>query len=129
MEVESDVRTKSLLDVAVDGELTSSDTTDHEKTGTDTTEAATETELGADLDQTGDGSLSGKTLGLVDLGKHGIGGLGDDGGGETSDETGTKVNGGLGTGGSGLLVDERLVNLLANLLVDDELGHGVRNPE
>ena len=86
-----------------------------------------EAELLGDLDQTGSGALTGETLSLVDLGEHGVGGLGDEGGSETGDETGTKVDGGLETGRGGVLVD-RLVDSLGNLLVNDELGHGVGDP-
>ena len=50
-----------------------------------------------------------------------------DGSGETGDETGTKVNGGVGGRGRLGLVDTA-VDGLGNLLVHDELGHGVRNP-
>ena len=119
--------TQDALDVTVDGELTGSDTTDHEKTGTDTGVRATDTELLTDLDETGDSALSGETLGLVDLGEHCVSGLGDDGGGETGDKTGAQVDGGLATGGEGVLVDG-LVDGLRDLLEDDELGHGVGDP-
>jgi len=86
-----------------------------------------ETKLLGDLDQTGSGALTGCALGLVDLGEHGVGGLRNEGGSETGDETGTKVDGGLHTGrGSGLI--DALVDGLGNLLVNDELGHGVGNP-
>jgi hypothetical protein len=119
--------TKSLLDVAVDGELTSGQGTDHEETGTDTAVRATETELLGDLDQTAGGTLTRLTLGLVDLGEHGVGGLGDKSGGETGDETGRQVVNGLhGVGGLALVDDG--VDSLVDLLEDDELGHGVRDP-
>jgi hypothetical protein len=119
--------TEHALDVTVDGELTGSDGANHEETGTDTTVRATDTELLGDLDQTGDGTLTRSTLGLVDLGEHGVGGLGDDGGGETSDETGAEVDTGLGTVGESLLVDAG-EDGLGDLLEDDELGHGVGDP-
>jgi hypothetical protein len=118
---------QSLLDVTVDGELTGSQSTDHEKTGTDTTVAAADTELLGDLDQTAGGSLTGKTLGLVDLGEHGIGGLGNDGGSHTGNETGAQVVDGLHAIGGLALVDDG-VDGLVDLLEDDELGHGVGNP-
>jgi len=117
----------NLLNVTVDGELTGSDTTNHDKTRAKTGEAATDTKLLTDLGQTGHGALSGETLGLVDLGEHGVGGLGDNGGGHTGDEARAEVDGGLSTTRGGALVDAA-VDLLADLLVDDELGHGVRNP-
>jgi len=104
------------LEGTVDGELSSSDGTDHEETSTDTTEGSTETELTSDLDETAGGRLTWKTLGLVDLGKHGVGWLGDDGGGETSDETGSEVDDSLGsTGGSGFV--NALPGSLGDLLV------------
>lgn len=99
----------------------------HEETSTNTGEAALETKLLGDLDQTGGGTLTGETLGLVDLGEHGVGGLGDDGGSETSKETSAKVDTSLTTVGEGVLVDNR-EDSLGELLESDELGHGVRNP-
>ena len=118
---------KSLLDVAVNSKLTGSKGTDHEETGTDTAVRATETELLGDLDQTAGGALTGLTLGLVDLGQHGVSRLGDDGGGETGDETGTEVVDGLHAVGGLALVDDG-VDGLVDLLEDDELGAGVRDP-
>lgn len=113
--------------LTVDGELTGSKGTDHEETGTDTAVRATETKLLGDLDQTAGGALTGLTLGLVDLGQHGVSGLGDDGGGETSDQTRAEVVDGLhAVGGLGLVDDG--VDGLVDLLEDDELGAGVRNP-
>jgi hypothetical protein len=117
---------ESLLQVTVDGELTGSEGTDHEETGTDTAEGSTETELLGDLDETGHGALTGLTLGLVDLGEHGVGRLGDDSGGETGHETGTKVGNGLHAVGE-VLLGELTEDSLGDLLEGDELGHGVRN--
>jgi hypothetical protein len=94
---------ESLLQVTVDGELTSGQGSDHEETGTDTGVGATETELLADLDQTGGGALTGEALGLVDLGKHGVGRLGNDSSSETSNETRAQVSSGLSAGGQVLL--------------------------
>ncbi|KAJ5138687.1 uncharacterized protein N7515_003535 [Penicillium bovifimosum] len=119
--------TENALDVTVDGELTGSDGANHEETGTNTTVRATDTELLGDLDETGDSTLTRGTLGLVDLGEHGVGGLGDDGGGETGDETGAEVDTGLATVGEGLLVDAG-EDGLGDLLEDDELDHGVGDP-
>ena len=116
-----------LLDVTVDGELTSSQGTKHEETGTDTAVRTAETELLGDLDQTGGGTLTRLALGLVDLGKHGVGGLGDDGGGETGDETRAQVVVSLHAGGGLALVDD-LVDGLVDLLEDDELGDSVGDP-
>lgn len=118
--------TQNSLDVSVDGELTSGDSSNHDSTSTNTGERATDTELLTDLDETGDGTLSWETLGLVDLAEHGVGWLGNNGSGNTSNETRAQVNGGLGSGGGSGLVDA-LVDGLSDLLVDDELGHGVWN--
>jgi len=107
------------LDVAIDGELTSSESSDHEETGTDTRVGSADTELLGDLDQTRGRSLSGQTLALIDLGQHGVGGLGDDGGGETGDETRGQVVDGLhAVGGLGLVDD--LVDGLVDLLDDND---------
>lgn len=117
----------TLLDVTVDGELTGGKSTDHEETSTNTAVRTTETELLGDLDQTAGGALTGETLGLVDLGEHGVGGLGDNGGGETGNETRAEVDGGLHARGHGGLV-ELAEDGLGDLLEDDELGHGVWDP-
>jgi hypothetical protein len=117
-----------LLDVTVDGELTGGQGTDHEETGTDTTVRALKTELLGDLDEAAGGALTRKSLGLVDLGKHGVGGLGNEGGGETGNETGTEVDGGVHATRGGGLVNVVGVDGLGDLLVDDELGHGVGDP-
>lgn len=55
---EASTLTKSLLDVTVNGELTSSKTTDHEQTRGKTSERATKTELARNLDETGGGALA-----------------------------------------------------------------------
>jgi len=111
----------------VDGELEGSEGADHEETGTNTSVRALEAELLGDLDETGGGALTRSALGLVDLGEHGVGGLGDEGSSETGDETGTKVDSGLETVGH-LGLGELGEDGLGNLLVDDELGHGVGDP-
>lgn len=116
-----------LIELTVDGELEGSQGTNHEQTSADTSVRATETKLFADLDQAGGGALTGQALGLVDLGQHGVGGLRDDGGGETGNQTGAQVDGGLHALGHGALGLD-LVDGLGDLLVDDELGAGVRNP-
>lgn len=53
--------TESLLEITVDGELTGSEGTDHEETGTETGEGSLQSELLGDLDETGSGSLSWST--------------------------------------------------------------------
>jgi hypothetical protein len=99
----------------------------HEQSSTDTSEGSTETKLLSDLDQTAGGSLSWKALGLVDLAEHSVGWLRHDSGSHTGNQTGAQVNGGLGWSRRGALVDT-LVDGLGDLLVDDELGHGIWNP-
>jgi hypothetical protein len=119
--------TERTLDVTVDGELTSGQGTDHEETGTKTSERSTETELASNLEETAGGALTWETLGLVDLGQHGIGWLGDDGGSKTGNETRAEIDGSVGGRAGGSLVNG-LVKGLGDLFVDDELGHGVWDP-
>ena len=125
MRIHSGVR--DYLTITVDGELSSGQGSDHEQTGANAGVRATEAELLGNLDQAGGGSLSRCALGLVDLREHGVGWLGDEGGGETGDETGSEVDTGLGAVGEGGAVDG-LVDGLNDLLVHDELGHGVWDP-
>ena len=113
--------------LTVDSELEGGQSTDHEKTGGETGERAAEAELLANLGQTGDGALAGQALGLVDLAKHGVGGLGDDGGGETGDQTAAQVDGRLQAIGH-VLLGGLAVDGLGDLLVDDKLGHRVGDP-
>jgi hypothetical protein len=115
-----------LLEITIDGELTGGEGTDHEETGTNTGVRTTETKLLTDLDETRDSALTGETLGLVDLGKHGVGGLRNNGGGETGNQTRAKVGNSLHTVGE-VLLRELAEDSLRDLLVDDELGHGVRD--
>jgi hypothetical protein len=78
--------------------LTSGKGTDHDETGAHTGEETLDTELSGHGDQTRHDRLSGETLGLVDLGEEGVGGLRDDGSGHTGDQTGREVKTGrLGT--------------------------------
>lgn len=118
---------KAYLDVAVDGELAGGQSANHEQTSADASVAATETELLGDLDQSAGGALAWETLCLVDLGKHGIGGLRNEGGSETGDEARSQVDRGLCTVRRRVLVNHVLPDGLGNLLVDDEFGHGVRD--
>lgn len=101
---------------------------DHEQTGTNTGVRSAQAQFLCNLDEAGGGALTWCSLGLVDLAEHGVGGLGDEGCGETGNETGAEVDGGLHAGRGGGLVDA-LVDGLGDLLVDDELGHGVWDPE
>ena len=106
--------------------MTSGQSSDHEQTSTNTSIATAETKFLGDLNQSRSGALTGKTFGLVDFGKHGVGGLGDQGSGETGDQARSQVDDGLGSIRSSVLVDGA-VDLLGNLFIDDELGHGVRD--
>ena len=115
---------KHPLDVSVDGELASSQCTNHEQSSTNTCIAAPEAELLSDLNQSACGTLTRKTLGLVDLGQHSVGRLRNESRGKASNQTRAQVDDGLGAVGRSVLVD-RSVDLLCNLLVDDELGHSV----
>ena len=100
--------------------------TNHDKTSAHTGEKTRDTELTGHLDKSGGGSLSGSTLGLVDLGEQGVGGLGDDGSGHTGDETGRQVKTSLLTTGERVLgLSGRGEDLLDGNLEDGELGHGV----
>lgn len=61
----------------IDHELTGGQGTDHDETGTQTSEETLGAQLTGHLDQSRGGTLSGLTLGLVDLGEQGVGGLRD----------------------------------------------------
>lgn len=114
------------LDVSIDEELAGSEGTDHDETGTHAGEETLDTELLGHLDEARGGRLAGGTLGLVDLGEEGVGGLRDDGGGHTGDETGAEVEAGLLTlGKRGLGAAHGVEDLLRGDLEDGELGHGV----
>ena len=106
--------------------MTSGQATDHEQSGGQTGEAAAETKLASDLDQSAYGTLAGRTLGLVDLGEHSVGRLGNDGGTETGEKTRSKVDTGLGAarelGLVGVAEDD-----LGNLLEGGELSDGIGN--
>ncbi len=79
--------------------MTSGESTNHDQTSTHSSEETLGTKLTSHLDQATSDSLSRKSLGLVDLGKEGVGGLGDDGSSETSDETRAEVKCRDGAGG------------------------------
>lgn len=83
--------------------LTSGKGTDHDQPGAHTGEETLGAELASHGYETRGGRLSGRALGLVDLGEEGVGGLRNDGGGHTGDETGTEVDTGGGTTREGLL--------------------------
>lgn len=106
--------------------MTGGKSTNHEETSTNTGIATSEAQLFGDLDQSAGGALTRKTLGLVDLGEHSVGGLRHKSRGETSNQTRAQVDHSLGSIRSGVLVNSA-VDSFGNLLVDDELGHGVWN--
>lgn len=114
---------QSLLDVTVDGELEGGEGTDHDNTGTQAQEETTDTELTSEADEAGGDRTS--AGGLVDLGEEGIGGLGDNGGGHTGDQTRSQVDGGQGRAREVLLGASSLEDGLRDTLENDELGHGV----
>ena len=120
------VLTKRLLDVAVDGELTGGQTTNHEQPCGQTGEAATKTKLASDLDQPAHGALTRRTLGLVDLGEHSVGRLGNDGSAETGEKTRSEVDTGLGAARKLGLVGVA-ENDFGNLLEGGELSDGIGN--
>jgi hypothetical protein len=99
--------------------LTGGQTTNHEQSGG-------QTRLSSDLDQSAHGTLTGRTLGLVDLGEHGVGRLRNDGSTETGEKTRSEVDTGLGTarelGLVGVAEDD-----FGDLLEGGELGDGVGN--
>lgn len=119
--------TKTLLDVAIDGKLASSKSTNHEQTSRKTSKGAAETKLASDLYQTGHCALTREALRLVYLGQHGISRLRNNGGSKTCKETGSQVHSGLGTTGQ-----LRLIKLskegLRNFLKSDKFGDCVWNP-
>jgi hypothetical protein len=63
--------------LTVNHELTGGQGTDHDETGTQTSEETLGAQLTGHLDQSRGGSLTGLTLGLVDLGEQSVGGLRD----------------------------------------------------
>jgi len=120
--------TKSLLDITIDGELSSSQTTNHEQTGRQTSERTAETQFASDLDQARNSALTRKTLGLVDLGEHGVGRLRDNGSSETSKKTRAKVYRGNSAGGQCGLVTHGSKDSFRELFECEEFGDGVGDP-
>ena len=113
----------------VDTELSCCQCTDHDATSGETN--------GTELDETNfTGDIS-KTLhqrtvstgsGLVDLGEKGIGGVGDNGGGNSGNDTtrqGDSKSSGLGNLSRGF--SHGLVNAVGSGTLDQEFGAGVRN--
>ena len=121
----STYRSQSLFEIAIDGKLTSRQRTHHKQTSTKTAEGATETKLLGNAKESAGRALTWSTLGLVNFGEHGVGGLGNDGSCKTGNQTGTKVDGSLHARAGLLLVKHVLVGKFGDLLVNDEFGHGV----
>ena len=94
-------RTKSLLDIAIDGELTTRQQTDHEQPRTKSRKATLQTQFAANLEQTRHRALAWRALGLVDLAQHRVGRLRDDGGGAAGNHAGAKVDCRRGAAGDG----------------------------
>lgn len=112
-----------------DTELTSGEGTDHDATSSETLSAELEdTDLLGNVDEArNSGSITTSTL-LVDLGQESIGGVRDDGGGNTSNNTRAQGDGDVLTlralvrGSS-----EGGVDGLSGGTLNGELGHGVGN--
>jgi hypothetical protein len=120
--------TKSLLDITIDSELSSSQTANHEQSRRQTSKRSTKTQFASNLDQTRNRALTRHTLGLVDLREHGISGLRDDGSSETSKETRAEVYACDCTGAQGRLVTHGCKDGFGELLESEEFGDGVGNP-
>ena len=99
------IRHEEYTYITIDCKLSCRQSSHHEQTCANTSVRPADTEFLGDLEQAAGGSLSGKTLSLVDLAEHGVGGLGDNSGSKTSHETGAQVDDGLSAGGDGGLVD------------------------
>ena len=83
--------------------MTSGEGTDHDQSSAHTGKETLDTELTRHLYESGSGRLSGCSLGLVDLGEQSVGGLGNDGGGHTGNQTTGKVDTHLLTRGERVL--------------------------
>ena len=119
-----DELTQSLLDIPINRKLPRRQRSHHEQSCSDPGIAPPQPQILRDLDQPAGGALSWESLGLVDLAEHGVGGLGDDGGGEPGDEAGAEIDKCLhAVGGFGLI--DALVDCFGNFFVDDEFGHCV----
>ena len=111
-----------------DDELARSEGTDHHTASWETHSGEVdETDLTGEATKADhDGALA-TGAGLVDLGKKGIGRVGDDGSGDTSNHTRGDGDTSLGSGGEGAAVREGTVDCLSGSTLDSELGHGVRD--
>jgi hypothetical protein len=94
---------------------------------TNASKAATDSKFPANLDQAAGSALSWQTLGLVDLAQHSISWLRNSGSRETGNETGPKVDNGVGRRTRSFLVDDT-INRFGNLLINHEFCHRIRNP-
>ena len=96
--------------------MTSGQGGNHDQPGAHAGEETPDTELTCHLEESGHDALSRCTLGLVNLGQEGVGGLGDDGGGTTCYDTTGEVESLALTTGEGVF---GLVGGLENLLDGD----------
>ncbi len=121
--------TRGCHDGVEDGELTGSQRTNHDATCAQTCQAKLlESHFSGQVHQAGhDASRSTGSLGLVDQGQQGIGGVGDDGGGYTGNGTGGKGHGHLGGSTGFLQVDAGGgAQDILGFPLHGELSHGVR---
>jgi hypothetical protein len=112
-----------------DTELTGSEGTDHDATGSETLSAELEdTDLLGDVNKARDGrSITTSTL-LVDLGQESISGVRDDGGGNTSNNTRAQGDGDVLTLGALIRRStEGTIDGLSSGTLNGELSHGVGN--
>lgn len=120
-------RTKRLLNVTVDGKLTSSKSTHHNKTSGEPSKRTTDTKLPSDLDKARGGALTRQTLRFVDFGQHRISRLGDDGRSKARKKTRSQIDHSLAAGRQVGLVHASK-NRLSNFFVCNKLRYRVRNP-
>lgn len=99
---------------------------DHDESSRHSSEEPLDSELLGEGGESGDHALSGLSLGLVHSGEERVGRLGDGGGGETGDNSGSeRVRRLLSTGELGGLLARHGADVLERDLEDGELGHRV----
>ena len=113
------------LNIAINRKLPRRQRPHHKQPGRQSPKRPSQPQLFRDLHQPARRALARQALGLVDFAEHGVGGLGDDCGGEAGDEARAEVDGGVHGVGGGGFVDEVGVDALGDFFVDDEFGHGV----
>jgi hypothetical protein len=120
--------TKSLLDITIDSELSSSQTANHEQSRRQTGERSTKTQFTSNLDEARNRALTRHTLSLVDLREHGISGLRNDRSSETSKETRAEVYACDCAGAQSGLVAHGCEDGFGELFESEEFGDGVGDP-